>query len=190
MRGEFLDLEPLAPEHVEPLFAVSPRETFHWFTSVPADDSLDAFRAFLDERPLPDFVTMVGIVRATGQPVACSTFFDALPAHRSLEIGYTWIAPAARGTFVNPDMKRTMMAHAFDDLGAVRVQLKTDARNLQSQAAMRKLGLVEEGTLRHHRVMPDGHLRHTVFFSAIPDEWPAIRARLDDRLAAFRTDSE
>lgn len=87
-----------------------------------------------------------------------------------------------QGTSVNPECKYLMLRHAFEDWGAMRVQLKTDRRNLQSQRAIEKLGAVREGVLRKHMLLPDGYERDTVMYSIIDDEWPAIRDRLIERL--------
>jgi RimJ/RimL family protein N-acetyltransferase len=87
-----------------------------------------------------------------------------------------------RGTKVNPACKLALLEFGFEELGCVRIQLKTDGRNLHSQAAIRKLGAKEEGTLRKHGIMPDGFIRDTVFFSILPEEWPDVRANLLARL--------
>ena len=84
---------------------------------------------------------------------------------------------------VNSDAKLLQLTYAFDELGATRVALKTDARNLRSQAAIERLGALREGVLRHHIRMPDGFLRDTVYYSILADEWPAVRAQLEERLA-------
>ena len=104
--------------------------------------------------------------------------------HRTVEIGGTYYDPAVRGGAVNPSCKRVLMAHAFES-GAMRVQYCVDAINARSRAAVLKLGATQEGILRKHRRCWTGRIRDTVFFSITDDEWPAIRDRLDARLAAF-----
>lgn len=121
-------------------------------------------------------------LRADGALVGSSSLLDFRPVHRGVEIGYTWIAKRWQRTFVNPEAKLLLLRHAFVDLDMVRVQLKTDARNHQSQAAMEKLGCVREGVLRKHMILPDGHIRDTVLYSITADEWPAVEARLQTRL--------
>jgi RimJ/RimL family protein N-acetyltransferase len=120
--------------------------------------------------------------RTTGRAVGTSSYLDAQPEHRGVEIGFTWIAPAHRGTSVNPESKLLMLSHAFDEKGAERVQLKCDARNTQSQAAIARLGAVREGVLRKHRVLPDGFVRDTVMFSITRAEWPGVREGLGARI--------
>jgi RimJ/RimL family protein N-acetyltransferase len=105
-----------------------------------------------------------------------------MPEHKRAEIGFTWYAQSAQGSEVNPAAKLLLFAHAFAS-GANRVELKCDARNTRSRAAILKLGATQEGILRHHMVMPDGHLRDTVYFSVLAQEWPQVRARLEARLA-------
>jgi ribosomal-protein-alanine N-acetyltransferase len=107
---------------------------------------------------------------------------DIRPEHRGLEIGFTWIGKPYHGTQVNPECKYLLLRHAFDDQQAIRVQLKTDLRNLQSQRAIEKLGAVREGVLRKQMIRPDGYLRDTVMYSVTAEEWPGVRARLEERL--------
>jgi RimJ/RimL family protein N-acetyltransferase len=118
----------------------------------------------------------------TGQSVGVTCYMDIRPAHRGLEIGSTWIARPYQGTRVNPESKYLLLRHAFENLGAVRVQLKTDGRNRQSQAAIAKLGAQREGVLRKHLILQDGYIRDTVMFSIIAEEWPAVKAGLETRL--------
>jgi RimJ/RimL family protein N-acetyltransferase len=122
------------------------------------------------------------VLRETGQPVGSTSYFDIRPAHRGLEIGYTWYAQAYQGTHINPENKYLLLRHAFETLGAVRVQLKTDKRNLRSQHAIAKLGAKLEGTLRKHTILENGYIRDTVMFSITDDEWPEVKAGLEARL--------
>ena len=101
-----------------------------------------------------------------------------------MEIGFTYYAPDVRGGAVNPAAKRLLLGHAFD-AGAQRVQFRVDAINARSRAAVLKLGAVQEGILREDKVTWTGRIRSTVVFSVLPSEWPAVRERLDTRLASF-----
>jgi RimJ/RimL family protein N-acetyltransferase len=105
------------------------------------------------------------------------------PVHRRLEIGWTWIAPPWQHSAVNTEAKLLMLTHAFTKLGALRVEFKTDALNEQSRRAILAIGATEEGTLRHHMVMPGGRRRDSVYFSILEDEWPRVRQHLEARLA-------
>ena len=116
--------------------------------------------------------------------VGITTFYGIDPANAVLEVGGTYYRPDQRGGPVNPAAKRLMMSHAFE-AGARRVVYRVDALNTRSQAAVLKLGAVQEGVLRQDRVTWTGRIRDTVIFSILADEWPAARDRLDARLAQF-----
>ncbi len=120
--------------------------------------------------------------RADGRVVGRSTFLNIHPADRGVEIGATFLHPDVRGGPVNPESKLLMLAHAFA-CGALRVELRTDARNLRSQAAIARLGAMREGVLRRHVVTWTGHIRDTVVFAVTDLDWPAVRERLKARLA-------
>ena len=121
--------------------------------------------------------------RSPSSTRARTSLFDIRRAERALEIGYTWLAPACHRTSINTAAKLLLLTHCFETLGCDRVQLKTDARNLVSQRAIERLGATREGVLRRHQKLPDGFVRDTVFYSILPDEWPAIKTRLSARLA-------
>jgi RimJ/RimL family protein N-acetyltransferase len=123
-------------------------------------------------------------VLAAGDRVVGSTRFAAFaPEHRRVEIGWTWVARPWQRTAVNTEAKYLMLCHAFEALGLRRVELKTDAMNHRSRAAMSRLGLVEEGLMRQHMLKEDGTSRDTAWFSVIDAEWPSVRARLERLLA-------
>jgi RimJ/RimL family protein N-acetyltransferase len=123
------------------------------------------------------------IVDAQGR-IAGSTRFGAIvPEHRRIEIGWTFVGTAWQRTAVNTAAKLLLMEHGFERLGCNRIELKTDARNAVSRAAIARLGATDEGTLRHHMVCADGHLRDTVYFSVLASEWPTVKAGLRAKLA-------
>lgn len=121
---------------------------------------------------------------AAGAVVGTSSYLEPSPPDARLEIGFTAYAPAVWGSAVNPETKLLLLGHAFDDLHAGRVQLKTDVRNERSQRAIARLGARYEGTLRRYQRRVDGTVRDTVLFSVIAEEWPEVRAGLAARLAA------
>jgi len=121
---------------------------------------------------------------ATGEPIGSTSYLDIRPQHRGLEIGRTWIGKRWQGTVVNPESKYLLLRHAFESLGAVRVQFKTDANNIRSQRAIEKLGARREGVLRRYQVRSNGCHRDSVMYSIIDEEWPEVKARLEARLAA------
>jgi RimJ/RimL family protein N-acetyltransferase len=123
------------------------------------------------------------VVRLNDDRIIGSTrYLEVQEEDRTVEIGWTWYSPEAWGGVINPEAKYLLMRHAFEDWHAIRVALKTDTKNLHSQAAIRKLGAQFEGTLRNQRIRPDGSYRDTVIFSVIESEWPAVRAGLEKRL--------
>jgi RimJ/RimL family protein N-acetyltransferase len=106
--------------------------------------------------------------------------------HRGLEIGWTWLTPSAQRTGINTECKYLLLRHAFEQLGAIRVQLNTHYLNRQSQQAIERLGAVKEGVLRNHRIMPDGSYRHSVYYSVIENEWPKVKAELEVKMNRAR----
>jgi RimJ/RimL family protein N-acetyltransferase len=127
-------------------------------------------------------LAFVTVDRATGTVVGSTSYLAIERQHRRLEIGSTWVTPDHQRTFVNTEAKYLQLSHCFEVLGCNRVELKTDERNAASRAAIARIGATEEGTFRAHMVMPDGHLRNTVWFSILAAEWPATKARLLNRL--------
>ena len=119
-----------------------------------------------------------------GRIVGTSSLHDLFPQHRRVELGSTFFHPDARGGAVNPASKRLLLQHAFDS-GIVRVEIITDGINARSQAAIAKLGAVREGVLRRHKITHTGRVRDTVMFAITDQDWPDVRARLDERLAGF-----
>lgn len=118
-----------------------------------------------------------------GEAVGTTTFFDGSSSDRRLEIGSTWLGRSVWRTAINTEAKLLLLRHAFETLGCLRVQLKTDIRNERSQAAIARLGATREGVLRAHMRRLDGTQRDTVMYSIIADEWPAVQTRLEGILA-------
>ena len=123
---------------------------------------------------------------AAGTVVGVTRLKDAARAHRRFGVG-SWFTRNVWGTGVNTEAKGLLLAHAFEQLGALRVEFDTDARNVRSRSALVALGAVEEGVLRAHRITRDGRRRDSVVFSIIADEWPAVRARIAERVAEQAT---
>jgi RimJ/RimL family protein N-acetyltransferase len=119
---------------------------------------------------------------AAGRAIGATRFMDIQRPHRALEIGGTWFAREFQRTAANTESKYLLFTHAFETLGCIRVQLKTDLRNERSQRAIERLGATREGVLRHNMIMPDGHIRSSVYFGILAEEWPAVKARLEERL--------
>ncbi len=122
------------------------------------------------------------IERASGRIVGSTRFGSIDRTNQRLEIGWTWVAREWQRTAINTEAKYLMLSHAFDTLGAIRVELKTDSLNERSRRAILRLGAKEEGTFRKHMMTYSGRIRHTVYFSIIDSEWPAIRTALEAKL--------
>ncbi len=120
---------------------------------------------------------------ATGRAIGSSRFLNIAAEHRRLEIGWTWVGTGFRRTGANREAKLLQLAHAFEDLGANRVEFKTDSRNEASRAALLGIGATFEGIFRNHMIMPSGPLRHSAWYSVVVEDWPAVRERLEGLLA-------
>ncbi len=184
LHGKTIRVEPVGARHVPSLLKHGELDAFRLFgTKRPAAWSLEALADYVTSTlEFPNVISCAMVLQESGDAVGMSSFLDIRPADLGLEIGMTWIAPAFRGTKVNPECKLLMLRHAFETLGCERVQLKTDLRNVQSQRAIEKLGAKQEGILRRHIQMPDGHMRDTVMYSVVREEWPAVEKGLLSRL--------
>jgi RimJ/RimL family protein N-acetyltransferase len=184
LEGRILRLEPLSLAHAPGLWPHAGPEVFQWLADLPRDGSYEAFRDWIGlTMSRPASLTFAMILRETGEPVGVSGYLDIRPDHRGIEIGRTWIGKAHQGSRINPESKLLLFRHAFETLGAIRVQLKTDLRNLHSQRAIEKLGAVREGVLRRYQIRSNGETRDTVMYSVLAEEWPVVKARLESRLA-------
>lgn len=184
LEGRALRLEPLAAAHAADLARHADREIFRYLLSAPEPFDERGFKRYIEAQiAQPARVAFAIRLREIDQCIGSSSYLDIRPEHRGLEIGHTWIARPWHGTHVNAELKLLMLRHAFDEQGCVRVQLKTDGRNLHSQRAMEKLGCVREGVLRKHVILPDGFVRDTVMYSITDAEWPRVRDGLIGRLS-------
>jgi len=176
-------LEPLAPEHREPLRRAAKVDESIW-TYFPinyngAGDDFDSWfdytmAKFAGEEHYPFAV----IRRSDGDVVGTTRFYDLVPDHKRLAIGSTWYRNDVRGTRIHPEVRLLTLTYAFDRLAVNRVELITDPQNLVSRAAMKILGAVEEGLIRQHMIYKDGRIRDSLLFSIIRSEWPRVRERL------------
>lgn len=122
------------------------------------------------------------IDQSSGRAIGMTRYMDIQPGNRAVEIGGTWYGVAYQRTGVNTECKFLLLQHAFDVLGCIRVQIKTDLRNERSQKAIERIGAVREGVLRDHMVLPDGTVRSSVYYSVLASEWPAVRQRISELL--------
>jgi N-acetyltransferase len=186
LTGEKIRLEPLSDAHATDLFEAGVDRTIWTYMPVGGFADLTAVREWIDRAlaaqatgsELPFAIVLI----ATGRAVGSTRFMDIRSEHRALEIGSTWLSPDVQRTGVNTEAKYLLLKHAFEDLGAHRVQLKTDARNIRSQRAIERIGAVLEGRHRRHMVLWDGYVRDTVYYSIVDTEWPQVKERLESLL--------
>jgi len=186
LEGSRVRLEPLRADHIADLRGVA-LDAPLWRWTIMGEQDEAGLRRWLEtalanadagiERP---FAT---IDRASDRAVGSTRYLSIVPEHRRLEIGWTWIATALQRTGANREAKLLQLRHAFETLGANRVEFKTHARNEPSRTALAGIGARFEGVFRNHMIMPDGSLRDSAYFSVTAEEWPAVKARLEAGLA-------
>ncbi len=185
MEGAVARLEPLTLDHVAGLTEVGlDAEIWRWTLSAVTTpgEMRTLVESALAAAAAGTEVPFVTVEVATGRVIGSTRFLSIDAQHRRVEIGYTWVAPPWQRTALNTEAKLLMLRHAFDTLGALRVEFKTDSLNERSRAALAGIGATEEGTLRNHMVTDTGRRRHSVYFSVIEEEWPRVRMHLEARL--------
>jgi N-acetyltransferase len=187
LAGSVVRIEPLAERHAPDLLAAADDPNIWTYLPAYQPKSLGDMQAWISDalscaaggEQIPFAIVMLTNERAVGS----TRFLEIRRDARALEIGWTWLATPVQRSAVNTECKLLLLRHAFEALGALRVQFKTDRRNLRSQRAIERLGAVKEGTLRKHRINHDGFVRDSVYYSIVDDEWPTVKARLLQRLA-------
>jgi RimJ/RimL family protein N-acetyltransferase len=187
LEGRIVRLEPLSHEHLAGLADVAFEPSlWRWTLARPTD--LEGLGAWLDaavaNRATGSEMPFATIEQATGRPIGSTRFMSIVPEHRRLEIGWTWLGLSFHRSGANQEAKYLQLRHAFETLGANRVEFKTDALNERANPALLGIGATFEGTFRDHMVMPEGRLRSSNYYSVIRPEWPAVRARLESALEA------
>jgi len=187
LEGRLIRLEPLGLQHLDDLATVAfDSATWAWTIARPTDRTgLTAWlEAAVASAAAGTEVPFATIDRSSGRAIGSTRFLSIVPEHRRLEIGWTWVGTDWRRSGVNREAKLLQLRHAFEALGANRVEFKTDSRNEPSRRALLGIGATFEGIFRNHIIMPDGPLRHSAYYSVIREEWPTVRARLEASLAA------
>jgi RimJ/RimL family protein N-acetyltransferase len=186
LTGRFVELRPLTLDHTESLVAVGldPALWRHTVNQVTHHADMRRYiETALEEQTAGRSLPFVIVARPEGRVVGSTRYGNIDRQHRRVEIGWTWVAAAWQRTPINTEAKRLLLGHAFETLGCVRVEFKTDRLNEQSRAALRRIGAVEEGILRRHMITDTGRWRDSVYYSIVAEEWPTIRAALEARLA-------
>lgn len=186
LMGKFVRLEPMTELHVHALAELGtgqPFWNFMLYGDMKTEDDMRAWvKDILGRASKGTDVPFVVIHLASGRVAGATRYLNIVPRDYGLEIGGTWYGPEFQRTAVNTECKYLLLKHAFESLGAIRVQLKTDSRNERSQKAIERIGGVKEGVLRNHMILPDGTIRHSVFYSILNSEWEAVKSRLENIL--------
>ena len=188
LEGTYVRLEPLAPAHAQDLFDSSRKPEIWEFLIAAPIGTLEEMRGWIDkamkQMAAGTQIWFAIVRRIDNRAVGFTSYLNISHADRGLEIGGTWLSMEVWRTAINSECKYLLLCHAFETLGCIRVQLKTDERNLRSQRAIARLGAVKEGILRKYQVTHSGHQRNTVMFSIVDSEWPGVRVRLEGMLAS------
>ena len=189
LEGSLVRLEPLVEEHREPLRSVAGHpEVWQWMDRRVIETG-EGFDQWFDGRLLARKMgeeNAYATLTAGGEPLGSTSYLAPRPIHDGVEIGWTWLTPSAWRTGANVEAKLLMFGFAFEELGCMRVELKTDARNERSRGAMEALPAKFEGIFRKHMQMPVTGVRDSAYFSVVDDEWPSVRQNLEQRLAGAR----
>ena len=187
LEGQFVRLEPMSLGHHAGLSAVG-LDPEIWRYTLGVVKTPEEMRAYMDDalklQQSGTTLPFVTIERSSGRVVGSTRFGNYDPANRRIEIGWTWIAPPWQRTAINTEAKYLMLSHAFERLGCVRVELKTDVLNTPSRKAMLRIGAKEEGVLRKHSLVWNGRYRDSIYYSILDDEWPGVKQELEKMLTA------
>ncbi|GED72273.1 N-acetyltransferase [Brevibacillus reuszeri] len=181
LEGKLVRLEPLGPEHVEGLWEAGRFEQIWSYMSIAMhnpEDTQSFVEQALQNAQEGTELPFVIVSQETDKIIGSTRFLGISRKDRGLEIGFTWLTPSVWKTAVNTECKFLLLRHCFEELECIRVQLKTDSRNLNSQRAIKRIGGIQEGVLRNHMVLREGYIRDSVYFSIVDKEWPAAKEKL------------
>jgi N-acetyltransferase len=177
--GNAVRLEPLSQDHAQGLFNRG-RSVVDW-DYLPRSCFVDMAdtRQWIDEAlAVPQQLPFAIVESSKNKAIGSTRYLNIRPEHRSLEIGWTWLGPEWQRTGINTETKLLLLSHAFEALDCLRVEFKTDGRNLRSQRALERIGAVREGVLRNHMIVQNGFVRDSVYFSVVDRDWPVVKERL------------
>jgi RimJ/RimL family protein N-acetyltransferase len=184
LQGRHVRLEPLSLAHLDPLAEVGlDAELWRW--TLAQIGSKDDLRCYIEAAlALQQAGSALPFAILSGDRAVGSTRYGSIDrVNRRLEIGWTWVAKDWQRTSVNTEAKYLLLGHAFETLWCVRVEFKTDVLNEPSRRALLRIGATEEGTLRRHLLTEAGRWRDSVYYSILDSEWPAVKQRLEEKLA-------
>jgi N-acetyltransferase len=189
LTGKEVRLEPMSETHVSGLAEIGIGQNF-WHFMLYGDMNTDAdirnwVLDILNRAKKGTDLPFAVIDLTSGRVAGATRYMNIMPKDRGLEIGGTWYGVDFQHTGINTESKYLLMTHAFEKLRAIRVQLKTDSRNERSQKAIERIGARKEGILRNHMILPDGYFRHSVFYSVLDTEWPAVKKNLETMMKKY-----
>lgn len=185
LEGQHVRLEPLGKGHLTGLAQVGLEEELWRWIPVPvrtAEEMAAYIDTALEEQKRGVSLPFALIDKAKGRAIGSTRYGNIDRTHHRVEVGWTWVARDWQRTAVNTEAKYLLLRHAFETLGCIRVELKTDSLNEKSRAAILRIGAKEEGIFRNHMITESGRIRHSVYFSILDSEWPAVKARLESIL--------
>ena len=192
LTGRHVRLEPMTEAHIPALAEIGIGQDF-WNFMLYGDikteaDMRDWVLDILSRAEKGTDLPFVAVQLPSGRVAGATRYLNIMPKDRGLEVGGTWYGREYQRTAVNTECKYLLLGHAFETLGAIRVQLKTDFRNERSQKAIERIGAKKEGVLRNHMILPDGSIRHSVFYSVLDTEWPQVKMNLEQMMGKYPAD--
>lgn len=189
LQGKYVRLEPMGEQHVLGLTEIGVGQAF-WGFMLYGDmktetDMRNWVLDILEREKKGGDLPFVAIHLESGRVAGATRYLNIMPKDRGLEVGGTWYGLDFQRTAVNTECKYLLLSHAFETLKCIRVQIKTDSLNVRSQAAIERIGAVKEGVLRNHMILPDGRIRHSVFYSILDTEWAGVKKKLEAMLAKY-----
>ncbi|GLX08571.1 GNAT family protein [Microbispora sp. NBRC 16548] len=189
LSGHIIDLEPLSWNHLDDLTIAAKYDDVWTYLDEPTPQTEEPVAALISEAiseqeqglRLPFAI----IARETKKAIGSISYIDIQRKHYAVELGWAWVTPSHWRTGAAREAAYLLIEHAFEVLGAIRVAFKTDSRNIRSQRAISGLGATKEGVFRNHRILRDGHIRHSVYYSIIREEWPSVRQAVRSRQSAY-----
>jgi N-acetyltransferase len=182
LTGRMVRLEPLNMGHVGELTEAGRYAEVWTYLDEESPTGVLSIGALikeaLDQQARGERLAFAMMEQSTGRAVGSISYLDIEPNHRSAEIGWAWITPNRWSTGMSREAGYLLLQHAFDTMGAIRVWFQTDSRNERSQRAVEGLHATYEGVFRNHRILRDGVVRHSVFYSVIREEWPTVSAKI------------
>jgi N-acetyltransferase len=188
LEGRIIVLEPLTQEHERELYAAAQDPQIWRWMSYNAVESAETFQGWFGDAlratKAGDEAVFVVRLKQSGELIGSTRYMTLRPEHHGLEIGWSWLVPSAWGSGANAEAKFLLLEHAFDRLGCIRVEFKTDARNERARLALEAIPARFEGIFRSHMLVRGGERRNSAFYSVTDDDWPVVRTLLERRINA------